>query len=395
VLLVIDEAEGTLTAYRDKLGLLPLFVAGEGSQCIVMTECKCLLGTAYSNLLRLKPWEQLRDQIHFDADFTPFRSISKVEPGGMLRVDANQKPLCYETKDKIRPLSEKEPAEITSALDAVLRQSVSSRISMPRFGCALSGGLDSAIVSSLARTNQSPLETFCVGLRDYNEFDESRKSSSALGTLHWEMTVPQESVVDGIVSAIYYNEIVDALSAEIAALLWHLYRLASLRVDELLSGYGADLLFGGMLTTQHNPDEVNGLCATSILRTLWTGEFSPYLAHAAGVDVKFPYWNTALIELAMATPGSSKISHDVKVILREWAENFGVLPRELVWRKKRAIHEAASIDHLFAEIVNASSKSDYKKKGLFTYLVMAELFENGRSVDDLKLTSLIDRVRGW
>jgi len=185
-----------------------------------------------------------------------------------------------------------------------------------------------------------------------------------------------------------YNEIYDGLSAEIQSGLFFLYKKDAGSSDVMITGYGADLLFGGVLNTKSNPLEVNNLLWQQIYRTRWTGEFSSFGAMHYGIKIRHPFWNTRLIAFCLNLPSHFKVSNDVKVILREYAHQQSLLPAEIILRKKIGIHEGSSINILFSKILKSDS-NDYVSKTSFTYDLYKKFISGESHIDHTDLYKII------
>lgn len=249
-------------------------------------------------------------------------------------------------------------------LTATVQSSVDTagRIFVP-----LSGGLDSSMVTSLASKKRVDIETFALGTGRSNEFPFARIVADHLKTQHSEIDFSSNEIIDGVHQAIYHNEIFDGLSAEIQSTLMCFYRSVGAKGARVVTGYGSDLLFGGVLNGDDAMDDINPRLWAQIYRTRWTGEFSPFGAAAFGLDVQHPFWRPAVIGFAASLAPQLKLSErDVKIALRECAEERDLLPASIVWRKKIGIHEGSSVNAIFADHIGADTK-DYQSKTAYSY----------------------------
>ncbi|MCT8344621.1 hypothetical protein LG003_17700 [Photorhabdus kleinii] len=103
----------------------------------------------------------------------------------------------------------------------------------------------------------------------------------------------------------------------------------------MITGYGSDLLFGGILEPGKSYIEPNKILSEQVYRTKWTGEFSTHGAGNYGLNVYHPFWTNNLISLCHNLDPYFKIrDNEVKNILREYASSINILPKEIIWRKK-------------------------------------------------------------
>jgi carbapenam-3-carboxylate synthase len=231
----------------------------------------------------------------------------------------------------------------------------------------LSGGLDSSMVTAFAVRHRQDIKTFALGSGISNEFPFAKKVSDHLHTEHHELNFSEDDIVGGIDLAIYHNEIFDGLSAEIQSPLMCFYRSVGSRGARVVTGYGSDLLFGGVLSSDERMLDVNDKLWSQIYKTRWTGEFSPFGAAAFGLDVQHPFWRPKVIGFAMSLAPFLKLSEkDVKIALRECASDLHILPDAIVWRKKLGIHEGSSINAIFANHISHDT-NDYKAKTQYCY----------------------------
>ena len=153
-----------------------------------------------------------------------------------------------------------EGEEITKHLIRdVVERSISSRLlSDVPIGCFLSGGLDSSIVTKIASEHLSNVSTFSVGFEDLNdpyhgrlnEADAAREFSQSLGTSHYEITTSHKSFKKLLPEFCNFGDQPFAVSSGLGILAIS-KKARSLNVPVLLSGDGADELFGGYSWYMH------------------------------------------------------------------------------------------------------------------------------------------------
>jgi asparagine synthase (glutamine-hydrolysing) len=148
----------------------------------------------------------------------------------------------------------KTPTSVDAAcdeLDGLLTQSLKEQlVSDLPIGIWLSGGLDSsAILHYASNAHQRPLQTYSITFqgRSFDEGKYIKEVSSHFGTQHSEVDLSAKAdLVDAIERIAYYS---DEPGADAGALpLWFLAQMTSRDVTVVLTGEGADELFGGYLT---------------------------------------------------------------------------------------------------------------------------------------------------
>jgi asparagine synthase (glutamine-hydrolysing) len=246
-----DERSGELWLHRDRLGILPLYYYADDRVLLFASEIKALLAVLPA-APRLDP-SSVADYLArktVPAPWTLFDGIRQLEPGSSLLVDDHgpRRPRRYWT---LPPAGAPEPTTADTAVSmvesalttAVARNTVAD---VP-VGAYLSGGLDSSlIVALLARGRDAGgVETFSAGFGDarFDELPYARRVSAALGARHHEVRVSPSDVVDLWEPLTWHRDAPISQASDVAV-----YRLASLartRVKVVLSGEGADELFGG------------------------------------------------------------------------------------------------------------------------------------------------------
>lgn len=245
-----DEAHALILA-RDRAGEKPLFYSRVGGELWFASELQALL-------LHPEISREL-DEVaigHYaalgwvPAPRTTFREIRKVEPGTIARfTPENEKTIRY--WDPAAFTTHPEPAAAPERLRGLLESAVDKQLTADvPIGVFVSGGIDSALLAELASKNGRAGSLFTYTAR-FSEpsYDESREAGSSvhhLGTEHREVVVDERSM----------GEALEAVSGQLAepladpALLptWLLAREAQREVKVILSGEGADELFGGYPT---------------------------------------------------------------------------------------------------------------------------------------------------
>lgn len=400
----INQRNNSIETYSDSIGLMPTYFSNQLGSTWIFNEAKIFAANPDTDL-KLKPFSDLDlGSLDHQSDFTCFENIFKVPKGFVLKVDRNGnvntnenyyelKPSHYSNKNNQNKLE-----FFQDSLKKILENSIKSSLNQTSDPCLLlSGGLDSSLITAMTRPHVSNLTTISVGTQYSNEFKWAKIVSDFVGTRHHELLLDDEKVINGIIHSSYENEIFDGFSAEVQSPLYNLMEyVKGLNGKKVLTGYGADLLFGGIIPLNTDVNLINKILDEQIKRTRWTGEFSPFIGDKFGIDVEHPFWNKNLISFAISLDGEyKKNSNEVKIILREMAEKFNYLPKDIVWRKKLGINEAASINHVFSNYLGLASeikKNDYRLKNLFIYNVFRELFEQKQTINSLDIKAIAKKT---
>lgn len=134
------------------------------------------------------------------------------------------------------------PEELRARLEAAVVKRLMSDVPL---GVFLSGGLDSSIVAALAKSHIDKLETFAVGLEGAPDLQAARQVAQGLGTHHRECVYALEDIDQVLEQVVYHLESYDAALIRSAIPCYLVSRLAAETVKVVLTGEGADELFGG------------------------------------------------------------------------------------------------------------------------------------------------------
>lgn len=233
--------------------------------------------------------------------------------------------------------------------DAVERQLMSD---VP-YGVLLSGGLDSSIISAVAKKfaarriesgNKEEawwprLHSFAIGLEGSPDLAAARKVAEHIGSIHHEIHYTVQEGLDAIRDVIYHIETYDVTTVRASTPMYLLARyIKSMGVKMVLSGEGADEIFGGYLYFHKAPnarefheETVRKLGKLHLYDCLRANKS---LA-AWGVEGRVPFLDKEFLDVAMRLNPSDKMACNGKIekhILREAFQDY--LPKEIAWRQK-------------------------------------------------------------
>ncbi len=233
--------------------------------------------------------------------------------------------------------------------DAVERQLMAD---VP-YGVLLSGGLDSSIISAVAKKFASKriesgnkeaawwpqLHSFAVGLEGSPDLAAARKVADHIGTVHHEIHFTVQEGLDAIRDVIYHIETYDVTTVRASTPMYLLARvIKSMGVKMVLSGEGADEIFGGYLYFHKAPNAEEFHKET--VRKL--GKLHQYdclrankSLSAWGVEGRVPFLDKEFMDVAMQLNPADKMAGNGKMekwILRKAFEDY--LPESVAWRQK-------------------------------------------------------------
>jgi len=323
-----DEEKDIFLIARDPIGVIPLYVGKDADgHVLVSSELKGLEGYA-TEYDQFKPgcyWYSKDAEPHqwYKRDWMDYENVKN---------NASDRQLLRKALE-----------------DAVSRQLMSD---VP-YGVLLSGGLDSSIISAVAKQFASKriesgnktdawwpqLHSFAIGLEGAPDLIAAKKVADHIGTIHHEIHYTIQEGLDAIRDVIYHIETYDVTTVRASTPMYMLARvIKSMGIKMVLSGEGADEVFGGYLYFHKAPDaeafhnetlrKISKLYLYDCLRA------NKSLA-AWGVEGRVPFLDKEFLDVAMTLNPESKMAPGrviEKKILREAFEDL--LPESVAWRQK-------------------------------------------------------------
>ena len=348
-----DEQRDCFLVARDPIGVIPLYIGhDENGKVMVASELKALEGqcTTYEPFL----------PGHYY--WSPAPGLTRYYVRDWFEYDA--------VKD--RPASTE---AIREGLEASVRRQLMCDVP---YGVLLSGGLDSSVISAIAgkyaarrieEDSQTAawwprLHSFAVGLKGAPDLAKARMVAEHIGTVHHEINYTIQEGLDAIRDVIYYIETYDVTTVRASTPMYLLARvIKSMGIKMVLSGEGADEIFGGYLYFHKAPDArafheetVRKLSKLHLYDCLRANKS---LA-AWGVEGRVPFLDTEFLDIAMRTNPEAKMCPGTTMEKRIVREAFAdMLPEEVAWRQKEQFSDGVGyswIDTLKA--VTAAAVSD-------------------------------------
>jgi asparagine synthase (glutamine-hydrolysing) len=247
-----DSRTKTLLLARDRAGEKPLFYARVGSEVLFASEVQCLL--RHPALSRELDREAIADYLalgYISEPQTPFRQIRRVPAGALMTFRGDgETTVRYWDAGAFRPAPITARAAIDETrrlIELAVRKQVMSDVPV---GVFVSGGLDSSILATLASQNigRDRVHTFAAQFAEpsYDESDDAAVLAKQIGTRHIAVRTDGETLLEalGHVTA----GVAEPLADPAILPTFLLARAARRHVKVILSGEGADELFGGYPT---------------------------------------------------------------------------------------------------------------------------------------------------
>lgn len=241
--------------------------------------------------------------------------------------------------------------ELRSALENAVKRQLMTDVP---YGVLLSGGLDSSIVSAIAKKYASQrvesgdkqgawwpqLHSFAVGLKGAPDLLAAKKVADHIGTVHHEINFTVQEGLDAVRDVIYHIETYDVTTVRASTPMYLLARvIKSMGIKMVLSGEGADEIFGGYLYF-HKAPNAEELHKETVRKLSKLHMYDCLRANkslsAWGVEGRVPFLDKEFMDVAMRLNPKDKLSGTVgkieKWILRKAFEDY--LPEEVAWRQK-------------------------------------------------------------
>ena len=336
-----DEEKDEFLIARDPIGVIPLYIGYDSDgKVYVASELKALEGQCE----RYEP-------------FLPGHYYWSGNPG-MKRYYKRD----WFSYDAVKDNTVSVTAIHDALIDAVRRQLMSD---VP-YGVLLSGGLDSSVISAIAekfsehriendsktRAYWPRLHSFAVGLKGAPDLAKAKMVADHIGTVHHEINYTIQEGLDAIRDVIYFIETYDVTTVRASTPMYLLARvIKSMGIKMVLSGEGADEIFGGYLYFHKAPsakdfheETVRKLGKLYLYDCLRANKS----LSAWGVEGRVPFLDKEFLDVAMRTnpeakmcglkksgisgkSGKSGFEIEKRIVREAFAD---MLPSEVAWRQK-------------------------------------------------------------
>jgi len=324
---LLDEKKGTFLIGRDHCGIIPLYWGRDVDGALwIASEMKAL-----------------HDVCKTFEDFPPGHYYDST--AGVVK--KWYEPAWHD--EKYMPTKPVDLVELREQLTASVKRQLMADVP---YGVLLSGGLDSSLTSAIAMKlikEENPdavLHSFSIGLEGSPDLAAAQKVADVIGTEHHGYTFTIEEGLNAYRHVIYHLETYDTTTIRAATPMYLLSRkIASMGIKMVLSGEGADEIFGGYLYFHRCPGttdmqselvrKVKGLYKFDCLRANKS-------TSAWGVEARVPFLDKEFLDYAMndIRPEDKMCGYKAEPANRveKWAlrEAFkdGYLPDEVLWRQK-------------------------------------------------------------
>lgn len=323
-----DEANDDFLIARDPIGVIPLYIGHDKDGTIYCaSELKALEG--------------------FCDEYEPFL------PGHYYRGSEGKMVRWYkrdwESYDNVKN-NGASVNDVHNALEAAVKRQLMSDVP---YGVLLSGGLDSSVISAIAKkyaahrieTNSTQaawwpqLHSFAVGLKGAPDLAKAKEVADFIGTVHHEINYTIQEGLDAVRDVIYFIETYDVTTVRASTPMYLLARvIKSMGIKMVLSGEGADEVFGGYLYFHKAPnarafheETVRKLSKLHLYDCLRANKS----LSAWGVEGRVPFLDKEFLDVAMRLNPEAKMcpgkTIEKKIVREAFAD---MLPEDVAWRQK-------------------------------------------------------------
>ena len=353
-----DSSKDTYLIARDHIGIIPLYMGWDNKNIFyVSSELKSLEGVCdkielfppghylESHDMKLKEW--------YKPEWTSFDSVKNA-------------------KTSI--------SSIHDSLSAAVKRQLMSDVP---YGVLLSGGLDSSITSALAKKFASKriesgdkqdawwpqLHSFSVGLKGAPDLKAAKIVADHIGTVHHEINFNVQEGIDAIRDVIYHLETYDVTTVRASTPMYLMARaIKSLGIKMVLSGEGADELFGGYLYFHKAPNSKE-FHEETVRKLEKLHQYDCLRANkslaAWGIEGRVPFLDKEFIDTAMNINPEDKMINSERMekwVVRKAFEDY--LPESVAWRQKEQFSDGVGyswIDSLKELVSKEVSDGDIEK----------------------------------
>jgi len=342
-----DRASNLVFACRDRFGVRPLFMKYEEDFIAFASEAKALC---------------------FENETTT--NIHQFVPGNMWTIDLSSNEFEYYYKwyhlpKRITHIDYNTSKDIIKNLlvSAVGKRVSESNLSKDcNVGYLLSGGLDSSLIVALARfvkfgncptlkQQSKTIKTFSIGFRNSPDLINANIVAKYINSDHTEVIMEEKDIIDALPNVVRHLETYDTttIRASVPMYLLCKYIKENTKTKVLLSGEGADELFGGYLYFHKAPNCIEFSKESRRLLSeihLYDGLRSDRMTSAHSIELRVPFLDSDLVDFVSTLDSSHLVPWNTnrekrieKAILRDAFASMEILPNEILYRQKEAFSD--------------------------------------------------------
>lgn len=240
--LVWDEDSQSLFGSRDIFGIKPLYYYESDDFVAFSSEYKSLLLLLDNKIIDEEVLQQYLSFQFTNGENTMLKEIKKIPPGHYFTIKENKLTIKQYYEIDYNETEDVTKEDVYNVIKESLKKHMISDVEVGTF---LSGGIDSSIIATLASKINPNIKSFSVGfgIDGYNELDIAKKTADELGIENIQIRVTEEEYIKALPEVVRLLD--DPLADPSAIGIYFLSKEARKHVKVVLSGEGADELFGG------------------------------------------------------------------------------------------------------------------------------------------------------
>lgn len=346
---LFDPEQGEWLIGRDPIGIIPLYFGkGPDGGLWVASEMKAL---------------------------TPVCDDVQIFPPGHVWCSGESAPRPFYRRDWMDgdlPQGEYRPAELKAELTRSVHRHLMGDVP---YGLLISGGLDSSVIAAMAmqhaRTRVDDggkteawwprVHSFSIGLDGSPDLAAAQKVADAIGTVHHGLTFTIQEGLDAVSEVIRHIETYDVTTIRASTPMYLMARkIKAMGIKMVLSGEGADELFGGYLYFHMAPD-AREFHEETVRKVLGLHQYDCARANksmmAWGIEARVPFLDREFIDYAMGLNPEVKMGGPGKIEKSVIREAFrGDLPEEILFRQKEQFSDGVGYGWIDGIQDHAASK---------------------------------------
>ena len=354
---LFDKNEGFVYIGHDPIGIRSLYMLNNSEEIIIASEMKCLT--------------------EFEGE------IKMVKPG--VYIEYNLKNNKIEERDYYKIIyftKYTNEEKCILMIKDLLYNSVKKRLLTDRpFGCLLSGGIDSSIITAIVndivnKDMNKKVNTFSIGLENSPDLVYADKVAEHINTNHTKIIVSEEEMLNAIETTIKQIESYDTTTvrASVPMFLLSKYIKENTDIKVIFSGEGADELSGSYLYFHKAPSAKD--FQNECVRLLEYVQYYDVLrgdktTAGNGLEIRVPFFDKKFVNEYMSIDPELKVVRNgyEKYLLRKTFEDM--LPKEVVWRRKDGFSDGISkSERPWYKIINEYTTKNFKmnEKEYYKYI---------------------------
>jgi len=351
-----DPKRETFLIARDPIGVVPLYVGWDRQEHLyVASEMKALVG--HCERIREVPPGHFFLGHEAERGFQPYYEPEWAKPGHV-------------------PKAPYDPVLLRRSLEAAVKRQLMCDVP---YGVLISGGVDSSLVAAIAALYREGrveeggatpawwprIHSFAIGLKDAPDLAPARLVAGAIGAIHHEIHFTVQEGLDALSDVVYHIESFDVTTIRASTPMYLLMRkIRAMGIKMVLSGEGADEIFGGYLYFHKAPDgaELHAETVRKLQKLhLYDCARANKASAAWGVEARVPFLDRDFLDVAMALDPEIKLPRNAprerpmeKYPLRKAFE--GLIPAEVLWRQKEQFSDG--VGYAWIDALKATAERD-------------------------------------